>query len=73
MIAGITMQIVTGFLRQNALEGKHSNFSMLHRVSVNRKNFWFLGLAGLSMYVSTYRNHFWYEFLHHGIYVILQF
>lgn len=36
MIAAVFMQVVTGFLRQRALEGKHSNFCMLHRVRTTR-------------------------------------
>ena len=34
MIAAIAFQISTGYLRQKALEGKHSNFSLFNRVSV---------------------------------------
>lgn len=33
MITAIALQIVTGILRQRALEGKYSNFSLFHRVS----------------------------------------
>lgn len=33
MITVITLQIVTGILRQRALEGKYPNFSLFHRVS----------------------------------------
>ena len=36
MIAAIAFQILTGILRQRALEGKDSNFSRLHRVSESR-------------------------------------
>lgn len=32
MIAGIVAQVVTGWLRTQALQGKHNNFSTLHRV-----------------------------------------
>ncbi|CAM9611494.1 unnamed protein product, partial [Ascophyllum nodosum] len=33
MIAAIAFQISTGYLRQKALEGKHSNFSLFNRVN----------------------------------------
>lgn len=33
MIGALGLQILTGFLRTQALEAKHSNFSTLHRVS----------------------------------------
>lgn len=32
LIAGVATQIFTGWLRTKALEAKHSNFSVLHRV-----------------------------------------
>lgn len=33
MIAAVAMQIFTGWMRTKGLEAKHSNFSLLHRVS----------------------------------------
>ena len=33
MITAIALQIITGILRQRALEGKYPNFSLFHRVS----------------------------------------
>lgn len=34
MIGAIALQVLTGFLRNMALEAKHSNFSLLHRVRI---------------------------------------
>lgn len=39
MMAAIAAQLGTGWLRAKALEGKHSNFSVFHRVTINESNF----------------------------------
>lgn len=49
MMAAIAFQVITGILRQRALEGKDSNFSRLHRVSESREEIRFPRLVPLRM------------------------